>query len=681
MRGYPFITILFIFLVSAYAQQYELTIGDFWPKVPAELKWDKSIKKNIIAGTPDFVETYDTISVSGIACEEEPLVEGNIEFKQKISVRFTNEQYKDREYVAILTLPIRAHLAGFASLGLCTGNTEVFVTFPNTSSEISKFKLQQKGTDYQEARLEILEIPFLVKHGQTLTIRTVQQASMYAEKGESSSMSQAANILGVQPMILFPYLNTFSVDQQYGVSGVAADGKSKCLARILPNAFRNAYELSAPAPEDGKIELKESAYSYKTYQYTPPSYYCRPGHAEDAQKEKREILFKCKVLDVEGYVWYPTTPFYLIKPPVLLLHGLWADSSTWAQMESMLKDNHFKYVVNPAYDNSTAFADNSKVVKTQVEKIRQKASSEGYVTQCVDVVAHSMGGLITKLYGSSDMIHSITTVGTPHLGSPCADVLYKMANTPGLGTLVIKGMASIKHHVDRGAIRDLRVDGGIHCTANQIPVPIYVAAGSAYDMTSTPQLILAMVNFALFFDIALTHAMLFGSDQSDWIVSLKSQGGGVTPDYIAPKTWHCAESTNPQIQQKILTFLHRTSDQQFEFMPQLQFIPKADQPKALSIEFPAFKVSRDNQVKILSPLPKQAFRPGDKVTVSISAPSQTTKAFFMNSNLQTIIKTTTPYTWQFTIPTDWQGPMNILASARSNDELLGIAEVTIEVNQ
>ena len=77
------------------------------------------------------------------------------------------------------------------------------------------------------------------------------------------------------------------------------------------------------------------------------------------------------------------------------------------------------------------------------------AASQGVVARKVDVVAHSMGGLVTRYYMQNPLpfrlpglppnpIHQLVTVGTPHRGTPLATALeqYKGNQNGAPGTSV-----------------------------------------------------------------------------------------------------------------------------------------------------------------------------------------------------------------------------------------------------
>jgi triacylglycerol lipase len=93
------------------------------------------------------------------------------------------------------------------------------------------------------------------------------------------------------------------------------------------------------------------------------------------------------------------------------------------------------------------------------EKIQRKFPSGD-----IHIIAHSMGGLDSRvliandLHGLSGRIKSLTTIATPHAGSPVADLL--LGTWPGEGRLG-KAIAGVIKFLglDKGALPDLSTDG------------------------------------------------------------------------------------------------------------------------------------------------------------------------------------------------------------------------------
>ena len=149
----------------------------------------------------------------------------------------------------------------------------------------------------------------------------------------------------------------------------------------------------------------------------------------------------------------------LLPPPVVLVHGLWSKKEKWQDK----RYDHENYTVVPSFQDIlekqgfTVYLVNYYLKSKATSTFNPKSSSYSIgqlvaetngalsnyrkkdiaITQ-IDVVGHSMGGLITRArtvykhipfkklsnYKRGDF-HKIITIGTPHQGSPIANVLVE----------------------------------------------------------------------------------------------------------------------------------------------------------------------------------------------------------------------------------------------------------------
>ncbi len=137
----------------------------------------------------------------------------------------------------------------------------------------------------------------------------------------------------------------------------------------------------------------------------------------------------------------------LFSPPVMLVHGVWDSAGAWSPVFLPKLKKYNVYTVDhssgefpaagtfdPLSPDSVAIPQLIKEIKKAVDDFR---TMEIALSQ-VDVVGHSMGGLITRAtvktknygyqynrinnYNKGDF-HKIITIGTPHQGTRIADVL------------------------------------------------------------------------------------------------------------------------------------------------------------------------------------------------------------------------------------------------------------------
>jgi pimeloyl-ACP methyl ester carboxylesterase len=126
--------------------------------------------------------------------------------------------------------------------------------------------------------------------------------------------------------------------------------------------------------------------------------------------------------------------FRLTWPPLLLVHGVFADDTTWSSFKDFLRGNYdaasvvladYKLTNAESFDNDLT----QVLFGAYLFEARLQARNAGIVADRVDVVAHSMGGLVARTYANRKAygndpdsflqgeINRLTTVGTPHLGT------------------------------------------------------------------------------------------------------------------------------------------------------------------------------------------------------------------------------------------------------------------------
>ncbi|HVF56863.1 MAG TPA: hypothetical protein VM934_11980 [Pyrinomonadaceae bacterium] len=182
--------------------------------------------------------------------------------------------------------------------------------------------------------------------------------------------------------------------------------------------------------------------------------------------EEREVE---TVWDSSGYAWYDdgrprlvqrikaeleengkktdelTKNLKVAPRPLVLVHGLWSNWKAWESWQNILTTAHSydwkafpvgekpeKGVMNTGGEFLSTGPTNSIFENSQqVGKYIRYAQEERNAWH-VDVVAHSMGGLITRHYIHNFMppspdgrpqVSHLVMLGTPNMGSPCADVM------------------------------------------------------------------------------------------------------------------------------------------------------------------------------------------------------------------------------------------------------------------
>jgi pimeloyl-ACP methyl ester carboxylesterase len=186
-------------------------------------------------------------------------------------------------------------------------------------------------------------------------------------------------------------------------------------------------------------------------------------------------------------------PIRLYRPPAVLVHGVWMNSgTTWIQTSfaKCLANNGFYYAfADYEAHNSETFDPCDKEfgnygidsIRNTIDKALQDHHHFLIAASQVDIIAHSMGGLMARGFvqqldykkGENYMkgsIHRLITIGTPHFGGPLSRFLYDRSdywyffydgkpNRCRTGKVEPKKLRTIYSdaniHIDKGAIEAL----------------------------------------------------------------------------------------------------------------------------------------------------------------------------------------------------------------------------------
>ena len=412
------------------------------------------------------------------------------------------------------------------------------------------------------------------------------------------------------------------------VTAIAADGAARVVLRIPANKANERLKITLaddfgrndrPADEVGTlistldgtsanpleveaVRTTQGPLAFATYR-APRDFSRSSARQYDDQAAFRFVSFQVESEDVQDFSSAPS--LNIMRPPVVLVHGLWDSPSLWGNF--LLGDQRFQialanyniplngqislqgtvpfyplWILNQkANANQLGFAYNAPAVLTQIgDAIRDFRSYNQAAAAQADVVAHSMGGVVTrwaetlpefndKYSFAIGNIHKLITVGTPHFGSPFAAQLlqdsclqYELAKRGQIafGASVVLGQGTPGSQIVSGAVYDLQGDadgtgGGLSPALNTLKngsghgVPAAQIAGQMTDevnLASLTPLSSAFVEAVCLgaspLGSKLTRAgwpTIFNGNASDAIVSVTSQlasqtaaGGNVFPNVV-----------------------------------------------------------------------------------------------------------------------------------------------------
>ncbi|GAB5535216.1 MAG: hypothetical protein Rubg2KO_14650 [Rubricoccaceae bacterium] len=299
--------------------------------------------------------------------------------------------------------------------------------------------------------------------------------------------------------------------------------------------------------------------------------YAPPSHFSDTSLDRLTMRFRATYeLPESGEAVEKTQDTHLYRPPVLLTHGMWSAPGTWSE-EFTTQDPRFdKYLVDYSDKAAWDFSTLGYVMRSEVAFALSQRRNRRIAAGKVDVVAHSMGGLITRQYiselqgasyrrpdnlGQGD-IHRFITIGTPHHGSPMAWLAVQIRDTPATSDLAALATYYGGTDVHSGAVDSmcpgspqLQQLGRTHVNAHTIRA--WHLDSSADDFgwdtfyeyvdgiasledgrlelhqRSPKDLLIYSLKYAGMLTLETGVQGLYGSDKTDYLVTLGSQAGGI----------------------------------------------------------------------------------------------------------------------------------------------------------
>lgn len=228
-----------------------------------------------------------------------------------------------------------------------------------------------------------------------------------------------------------PIFKIVTVDTNKPVLGVATDGVSK-VKIVLDGEYDQehnnkikwgSWEIVGGTNLGGLecIDKSNNPNPLEGVIYTAPDYF--PDENETVYKVRLKLPYTRPDKQEPEPI---TVEVELIRVPVLMVHGLNSSRRCWDSMKNYLKRNHYQNLLAIDYSatNKNSFEENKNVVYDKGIRVflRDKYFTNLHVVSKVDIVAHSMGGLLTKMFLKNhpeyrDNINKFITINTPHGGS------------------------------------------------------------------------------------------------------------------------------------------------------------------------------------------------------------------------------------------------------------------------
>lgn len=381
----------------------------------------------------------------------------------------------------------------------------------------------------------------------------------------------------------------------------------------------------------------------------------------------------------------------IYRAPIALLHGLWANSSSFQNMEfKFVESNRWPrdIILNFDYGGTADkyFWINKNVGLNAVRGAILKAVKNGYSSGRTNVIAHSMGGLLTRMFIQSnsfeDDISRFITLNTPHSGSQIANVLFE---NPWIGIALL----TVGKNPFNGAIDDLRVDSDaiIHAlngeSLNKHIVPSYsiVSYRNVYDGLGWGAVLLQLLTLH---GSGLLLSEVYNNEENDIIVPFSSQRGGLSRYDVFDGLWHIETPDNNDVFNLLKSKLELSSQNSNSFSnegfrpPRLEYNP----PVPLSSELPLVYLSTDS-IKITHPSAPTTAKPGQELTISAEGNGSISKILFLGGNQNVKahfeLQGTSSAIFIYKIPSDASGRIHLLAMGFNETGFVDMDSTTLDI--
>jgi pimeloyl-ACP methyl ester carboxylesterase len=185
------------------------------------------------------------------------------------------------------------------------------------------------------------------------------------------------------------------------------------------------------------------------------------------------------------------TNFYICRPPVMLVHGFVGGPDTWDEMSKYLQNSKYDTYMGDYYATNQNIESLAGTLKVHIQKQKLDYANANIKLTKVDVIGHSMGGLIARSYTTNktiylDDVRKLITIGTPHRGSSWIDVTFGRAIAAWFAThktpaLQLSANSPFLQKLNKGwDIRDHLNPKVQHGNIYGFPSDLVVSADSAY---------------------------------------------------------------------------------------------------------------------------------------------------------------------------------------------------------
>jgi len=374
-------------------------------------------------------------------------------------------------------------------------------------------------------------------------------------------------------------------------------------------------------------------------------------------------------------------PLYIYRAPMVTVHGLWGGLLTFQNLKDEFVNQQYypnSLIHNTDYwnTNSESFETNKTVVSSAITSCLSRVRDGNFSAGKVDIVAHSMGGILSRIYLQSDYynkrsdIHKLITLNTPHSGSQGANLLINKNKPEALvSNLAVSLYLKMNDDftagkIDDGAVQDLAVNSQAlyalnNTNLNNNIVPTHTITSESSFALSDSWVKVMFISIMPYISLGVNSFLnaLFNHDQNDLVVALPSQSGGLSSLHTTNfyNQMHLGSAQNSQFKTEIVNAISINPNNQD------YFCSNGFQPVSLSSDYKYLNHLDDNcelvdeSIHITSPSVGQSFTTGDVTAIHFTSDAVISRIIllgFSTNSLYTIDTVMNSGILYYTIPID-----------------------------
>jgi len=368
-----------------------------------------------------------------------------------------------------------------------------------------------------------------------------------------------------------------------------------------------------------------------------------------------------------------TLPFNLLRPALILMHGLWSSATTW-NGSPLLNDARLR--IHPGDYRPThaaRFSTNTTQPAKPIREACQSLRADGIAATQFDYVGHSMGGIVGRNFDNlvPDLINKFISLNTPHTGSPLGNLVVSVRDNVIANLFfeqrILDWLRENEKAIDEGALDDLSVGSAAINSIAATTVPSHALVGIGGSdlvgdaLAQAPGQVGVLFKILNFLDDTTD---LFAGIQHDFIVGRSSQEGGIASSAISVfdglESIHTSAPSSAAYAARIVELLNSdATGASFASFPPPSTVASMPAGEASSVTLP--RSAGTGGIALILPDGAQV-APGEVLPVKVTAANGfDLQQALVVSRFDAVLVESPDFEGELTVPEDFLGGIELLA--------------------